>query len=374
MHRRLLPVLAIGLACVPGLTACGSGGPDVRVHVPDAPPERLSEWGVVFAESGMLRVNDAARIYTLNTPLFSDYALKLRTIWLPPGTTAIYRDEGPFDFPVGTIISKTFYYPVAATVPADGVPAVRRVAETDAPPPRIDLDRHRLIETRLLVRYPDGWRAFPYVWNAAQTEAQLSIAGDFRRLRFEESGDTFTYVVPDLNQCSGCHVTNRSLATLEPLGPRAWQLNRPLVEQSPTQLDTWVEDGVLSGAPAVYPAGIDWTAPDAGLVERAAAYLDANCAHCHNEGGAADSSALDLRLGVAAGRGTGICKPPVAVGRGSGDRPYDIWPGRPRDSILLYRMQHTDPAIAMPELGRSTVHKEAVELIVAWITSLPGDC
>jgi uncharacterized repeat protein (TIGR03806 family) len=254
------------------------------------------------------------------------------------------------------------------------VPAVRRVAETAAPPPRIDLDLHRLIETRLLVRYPEGWRAFPYVWNAAQTEAQLSIAGDFRRLRFGENGDSFTYVVPDQNQCSGCHVTDHSRATLQPIGPRAWQLNRPLAEQSATQLGSWVKGGLLSGAPAVYAKGIDWTAPDAALDLRAAAYLDANCAHCHNKDGAADSSALDLRLGVAAGRGTGICKPPVAVGRGSGDRPYDIWPGRPDDSILLYRMQQTDPAIAMPELGRSTVHEEAIELIVEWIKSLPGEC
>ena len=67
-------------------------------------------------------------------------------------------------------------------------------------------------------------------------------------------------------------------------------------------------------------------------------------------------------------------KPPVAVGRGSGDRPYDIFPGRPDDSILLYRMQQTEPEIAMPELGRSTVHVEAVALIREWIVAMDGDC
>jgi hypothetical protein len=64
----------------------------------------------------------------------------------------------------------------------------------------------------------------------------------------------------------------------------------------------------------------------------------------------------------------------VAVGRGSGDRPYDIYPGRPDLSILVYRMQETDPAIAMPELGRSTVHREAVELVSRWIETLDGRC
>ncbi|MBT8428949.1 MAG: hypothetical protein KJN79_03460, partial [Gammaproteobacteria bacterium] len=62
------------------------------------------------------------------------------------------------------------------------------------------------------------------------------------------------------------------------------------------------------------------------------------------------------------------------VGRGSGDRPYDIYPGRPDKSILLYRMQHSDPAIAMPELGRAAVHEEAVALIRDWIAGMEGDC
>ena len=70
----------------------------------------------------------------------------------------------------------------------------------------------------------------------------------------------------------------------------------------------------------------------------------------------------------------GICKPPVAVGRGSGDRPYDIYPGRPELSILVYRMEHSDPAIAMPELGRGVVHAEGVAVIRDWIAAMNGDC
>lgn len=373
MHRRLLPILVVVIGVVLfGLAAC-DGDPEVRVQAADAPPEHLSDWGIVFVESGAMQVNGAARTYALNTPLFSDYALKLRTIWMPPGATASYRDDGPFEFPVGTIISKTFYYPLAGREPAGALPVVRRVAETAMPPRRIDLDQHRLIETRLLVRYSEGWRAYPYVWNAAQSEADLSIAGDFKRLRFEQA-DAFTYVVPDQNQCAGCHVSDRALDELQPIGPTAWQLNRALPGQSGTQLDGWVADGVLSGAPAHYPEGIDWSAAGVAIDARARAYLDANCAHCHNSAGPADSSALDLSFGVVAGRATGICKPPVAVGRGSGDRPYDIWPGRPDESILLYRMQHTDPAIAMPELGRSTVHEEAIALVAEWIEEMPGDC
>jgi len=41
---------------------------------------------------------------------------------------------------------------------------------------------------------------------------------------------------------------------------------------------------------------------------------------------------------------------------------------------MIYRMDHTDPAIAMPELGRSTVHTEGVLLVSEWIAGLEGGC
>jgi hypothetical protein len=110
------------------------------------------------------------------------------------------------------------------------------------------------------------------------------------------------------------------------------------------------------------------------LQQRAKAYLDVNCAHCHNAAGAADTSALHLNIDAPVDRLFGICKTPVAVGRGSGDRSYDIFPGRPDQSIVTFRMEHSDPAIAMPELGRSVVHVEGVRLIRDWISSLNGDC
>ena len=87
-----------------------------------------------------------------------------------------------------------------------------------------------------------------------------------------------------------------------------------------------------------------------------------------------DDDDVELDINTPLGRDFGICKPPVAVGRGSGDRPYDIYPGRPDDSIMIYRMQHTDPAIAMPELGRSTVHDEGIALLADWVSAMPGEC
>jgi hypothetical protein len=157
---------------------------------------------------------------------------------------------------------------------------------------------------------------------------------------------------------------------MRPLGPKAWQLNRPYAwwGDAVNQLQHWTETGLLQGGPAELPAvpvTAEW---------RVRAYLDANCAHCHNPIGAADTSALHLNIESPVDRHYGVCKTPVAVGRGSGDRPYDIYPGRPDDSILLYRMQHADPAIAMPELGRSAIHAEGVAMVRAWIAAMPGEC
>ena len=127
----------------------------------------------------------------------------------------------------------------------------------------------------------------------------------------------------------------------------------------------------LSAAPKI----ANWTNPgDATLEDRARAYLDVNCAHCHNEQGAADTSALNLNIEADLDRNFGICKPPVAVGRGSGNRPYDIYPGRPEESILLFRMENADPAIAMPELGRASNHTEGIAVVRDWINGLPGTC
>ena len=350
------------------------------VHPADAIPARLSDWGVILTNGKQLKLNDGVIPYALNTPLFSDYALKLRSVWLPPGTSADYNDEREFDFPVGTIISKTFHYQKAPQWSDTDFVVIRADRETTlGADGQLDLDENVLIETRLLVRYADGWQALPYVWNAAQDEAFLELAGDTLNIRLAaaQNSEDIIYVVPDANQCGGCHTPDHSAKALRPIGPRAWQLNRDYDYRGivANQLEHWSALGILSDMSDAPPTGARWSRPAAASLEqRAKAYLDANCAHCHNPAGAADTSALHLNIDAPVDRLYGVCKPPVAVGRGSGDRPYDIYPGRPQDSIMVFRMQHSDPAIAMPELGRSAAHSEGVALISEWIAGMNGDC
>ncbi|MDF7777395.1 hypothetical protein P1X14_19215, partial [Sphingomonas sp. AOB5] len=64
---------------------------------------------------------------------------------------------------------------------------------------------------------------------------------------------------------------------------------------------------------------------------------------------------------------------PVAAGRGSGGGEFAIAPGHADRSILIYRLESTDPGIAMPELGRATVHAEGAALLREWIDGMPAN-
>lgn len=374
--RRLCGIIVLTAA----LVACGRPSQPVTLHAADAPPQRLSEWGVILADGNVLELNEGVVPYDLNTPLFSDYALKLRTVWIPPGERAQYAAGKVLEFPEGTIISKTFHYEKSGRQ-AERLLTVKGEDRESSlgPGAALDLDINVLIETRLLVRHEAGWTALPYVWNEEQTDAYLEIAGDVRQIGLVRDHETLniTYVVPDTNQCAGCHVTDHTSRRMQPIGPKPWQLNRTYEwwGNEVAQLQNWADAGLLAGFAGEAPQGVRWTDPgNATLEQRARAYLDVNCAHCHNPAGAADTSALHLNIDAPLDRLYGICKTPVAVGRGSGDRPVDIFPGRPQDSILVFRMEDTDPAIAMPELGRSAVHAEGVRVVSDWIASMNGDC
>jgi hypothetical protein len=75
---------------------------------------------------------------------------------------------------------------------------------------------------------------------------------------------------------------------------------------------------------------------------------------------------------AAFGEEVGRCKPPVAAGDGAGDLDYDIVPGNAAESIMDYRMDSNAPQVRMPELGRSIIHTEGVQLIRDWINAMPA--
>ena len=287
--------------------------------------------------------------YELNTPLFSDYAQKKRFIYLPEGSVIEYHPTEVFDFPVGTVLIKNFYYDDVQLINQKGL----------------------IIETRLLIKKASEWLALPYIWNSEQTDAILEITGGVQEISLLGKKPIY-YQIPNMGQCKGCHQRN---GTLQPIGPTARQLSRNHIDDrgdSINQLRRLSRLGLLNvSEKEVFPKLSVWNDPKTGsLDERARAYLEMNCAHCHRKEGPAKNSGLYLMSSSKSRHALGIMKAPVAAGSGSGQLAYDIVPGQPEASILLHRMNSTEPAVMMPELGRKMIHKEGVALIRSWIASL----
>ncbi len=373
-------LLALCLLLVAGAAAC-TGSPPQPLADPTyfatENPRSLRDWGMVQVSGDALVLGQRVTPYDLTTPLFTDYAQKLRTIWMPPGASADYNPDDVLSFPVGTVITKTFFYQTG--------PGGRVLQQADQAlihkGEGLNLRRVRMVETRLLIRRSDGWAALTYLWNEAQTEAVLHRIGAVVPLTLarQDGGDEpFSYIVPNVTQCSACHATNVATRVIHPIGPKARLLNRDFAysDGSENQLTRLAAMGYLRGLadPKGAPADVSWADTTASPEARARAYLDVNCGHCHNPKGPADTSGLYLDAATPVSGRSGVCKLPVAAGAGTGDLRFDIVPGDADASIIPYRMASTNPAAMMPEIGRSTRHTEGVALVRFWIDSLEGSC
>ncbi|WP_211315758.1 hypothetical protein [Isoalcanivorax indicus] len=293
--------------------------------------------------------------------LFTDYAIKQRAVFVPPGTRMTFDAEAPFAFPEGSVLVKTFLLPASTT--------------GDLP--------HTAEETRLLIYRQGRWLGLPYRWRDDGSDADLRLGGALLPREILRDGETlaFTYRVPDANQCGVCHQRqlDSGVRAMQPIGVRARYLHEPRHPGGVAQLHDWAQRGLIEGVPADLDGLLRVPAADAadtGLGERARGYLDINCRHCHSDGGGGGLSGL--RLGYEEDPGSlryGVCKQPPGYDGGAAGLDYDIVPGNAAASVLPYRMGHNGARDRMPPLGRSLVHDEGVALISDWIDSLPAqDC
>lgn len=374
----LMPLLMLMLG-----SCFGGANSSPGFYAPDEYPERLSEWDLLYKRGDSLVLGNDVHVYDINMPLFSDYAGKFRTLWLPPNTKLTPRPDGQpgFSYPVGAIISKTFFYQQASIASPEALlteatitkkPRVIKTSTYRSDGGALNLTGHLPIETRLMVNHEDGWHAVSYQWH--EDEAYLAITGAIVPLSLQDRA--FSYLIPSRNQCAGCHATNHTTGKLLPIGLHQSQLQRMSPENADlAQLQAWQQRGWLTTAAntnqQVMPS---WEQSDANIQDLARAYLDSNCGHCHNPNGPADTSALDLSHANKNQESLGVCKPPIAAGRGSGGHLYGIVPGAPDASILVYRLASTNLSSRMPEVGRSLEHTEGVALVSQWIASMSGEC
>ena len=156
------------------------------------------------------------------------------------------------------------------------------------------------------------------------------------------------YRVPAKQLCVQCHDNNGSAA---PIGPKARAMN--FEYKGKNQLQQFIDLELLQNAPAIseIPVLPDWSDTGLDLDERARAYLDVNCAHCHQPGGSYNLSFgndFEFRYETAF-EDTNIFETRVAIG------------GRMTTQISGY---------FMPLIGTTVLHEEGVELIEAYIESL----
>ena len=331
---------------------CQEGDSCLQLNVDEPAFEHLSDYKFFKAPLHKLVPNQSVLPYDLINPLFSDYAQKARFVWMPAGSTSRAMENGEIDFPIGTVLIKNFFY--------------REVGEK------------KLVETRLLIKKPKGWNPLTYVWNDTQTEAIHTIVGDFKEITSQDDqGESFTidYAIPNKNQCKNCHERNREIL---PIGPKVQNLNRDFAYEDglQNQLEKWTMFNYLSGYDSiqVHEAMPPWGDPQTPLSDRARSYLEINCGTCHHKNGSANVSGLHLTADEKNSFNLGVCKAPVSAGKGSGGYQYDIQPGNPNKSIVVFRMESQEPGAMMPEIGRKLVHKEGVRLIRNWIENMEGSC
>lgn len=312
--------------------------------------DKLSDYGFFKNNLKDFEPSEGVIPYNIVTPLFTDYAVKDRFIYLPASSSIQYTSHGVLDFPDSTFLIKSFSY--------------------------INVDNKKIVvETRLMFKNPQDheWKVMNYLWNGEQTEAHKLIVGARLPIILKDiEGMTIStkYQVPNVNDCKRCHINNNELL---PIGPKARNLNYTLAGDSVNQLAKWASMGVLQNIPSEDKIEQlpNWEDKQQFTInERARAYLDVNCSYCHTKGGDAYNTGLFLEYEQNDPNHIGLMKLPVSAGGGAGGLNYDIIPGDAEHSILLYRMNSTEPGTAMPELTRTVIHKEGVDLIREWIDGM----
>lgn len=341
-------------------------GPEPVKNAPPPPPpppppasipyETLSEYK--FFDGALADIQPASGVipYDVVSPLWSDGANKQRFIVLPENQKITFGADETWSFPEGTIIIKHFAFLRDKREPQGAL-------------------QH--VETRLLIRDssdPKGFTAHTYVWNDEQTEAYRKVAGKHVTLQFvDEMGASASqqYIIPNTNQCGNCHERDD---TYHSLGLVTQQVNFDLNDSGAikNQLSRLEAEGIFD-APlpniTMLPA-LSNPMGQAPLDARARSYLHANCSHCHRPGGGGGLSGLVLLQSETEPTKNGVCKGTVAAGSGAGSLEYDVVPGKPEESIMIYRMKSTDPEIKMPEIPNLLPDEEGITLISEWIASL----
>ncbi|OAB79679.1 hypothetical protein ULVI_02725 [Cochleicola gelatinilyticus] len=300
---------------------------------PIAFTETLSEMGIFTGTLSEITPAEGVQLYEINSTLFTDYASKQRLIRLPEGKSMEYNgDELLPLFPDNTLIAKTFYYNIDDRDPNLG---------------------KQLIETRVFLKIQGSWKTGNYIWNSDQTEATYRELGSIEAISYIDSDgatQNIAYEIPSQQDCATCHNNNDMVF---PIGMKLRSMNfNPDNETiNENQLDYFINNGLLTGlsSSSLVSTLPDWTDEATwDVFERSRAYMDVNCAHCHQPGGEVSNFDIDFRF----------------------ETPFDDTGIYANRGEIEARIQSTAPTYRMPQLGRTIVHEEAVAMLLTYLEAI----
>lgn len=308
-------------------------------------PVSLAETGL-FEDLTTLKVTSTLKAYDINTPFWSDNAIKSRWFSLADADAEItFRKQENWDFPAGALWLKHFELELT-----NGVPSSKR-----------------RIETRVLIKSPEGGYGLSYRWDEAGQNAFLVPAEGMEEIINITTGGTVVpqkWQYPSWQQCKTCHTKEGGFA----LGFNTLQLNRKGHRSETNQLAALAELGYFVNGheivPEAAPKLADLNDENAPPMFKARSWLHSNCVACHQPGGSARMF-WDARIT------TPLSAARLVDAMGVDGQKKIIVPHSPSESYLFQRIRTRD-LYQMPPFASSIADPLGLTVISNWIATLPS--
>ena len=313
-------------------------------------PTKLSETGL-FASVADHQVAAGVVPYEINAEPWADGAQAERFVALPgDAKLGVHQStnvqvgflQGQWKFPVDGVLMKTLSM---ETEPGNSK-SLRR------------------LETQILHLDQDTWRAYSYVWNEQQTDAELAPSEGVEiplTIRDSEEIRKQTWRVVSRSQCLLCHSTRGGSV----YGFQPEQLSG--LDATKDALGKLERLGLFVEKPKRSRRMVSPHDKTADLEQRARAYLHVNCAHCHRRGGGG-TAALELQHHLPMEK-THLLDGRPTQGAFNIHAAEVLAPGDPYRSVLYYRTAKLGRG-RMPHFGSHVVDRHGVELLHDWIAKM----
>lgn len=308
-------------------------------------PATLANTGA-FSDLTTLTPSLGVVAYDINTPFWSDNAIKTRWFSVPnTNLTITFNPVNNWSFPTGTVWMKHFELELT-----NGVPQSRK-----------------RLETRFIIKNTNGVYGVTYRWNSATNATLVAEAGLDENITINDGGNLRTQMwhYPSRSECLACHTAQSGYAP----SFNTAQINRDYSYSVTTnQIEALRLAGYFNNAITnrhLFPALAHATNDSVSVEYRVRSYLAANCAQCHQPG-VILTTFWDARINTTT--------PFNKIINGELNNDFGntnnrvVAPGSLTNSILFQRVANMGPG-HMPPLGTTVVNSQAVNLLAAWITN-----